>query len=192
MSENCAFCVTPHETSALVLGAALGELGKVGRDKVTFLTSPSIRDFPVWLEQLIAESTGKDGKGIVPIVDEPLTSQRAYGADRFFVHLFIDQDENAELEGLLNALGAAGHPLVRINMTEKIDVSQEMFRWEMAVAAGGSVMGIHPFNQPNVEMSKELARQMMDKSRKGALAEEAVETVSVEDPEALVKAVGSW
>jgi transaldolase/glucose-6-phosphate isomerase len=192
MSENCAFCVSSHHASGLILAAALGELAKMGRDKVTFLTSPSIRRFPVWLEQLIAESLGKDGKGIVPIVNEPMTSPKNYGADRFFIYFSTETNDKAELKELVETLEAAGHPVIRINLIDKINISQEIFCWEMGVAAAGAILEIHPFNQPNVQMAKDLAKKMMDKAEKGILSEEDVETVSAEDPEALAKALKSW
>lgn len=189
MSENCAFCVSSREATGLVLAAALGELATLGRDKITFLTSPSIRYFPVWLEQLIAESTGKEGKGIIPIVDEPIASPDVYGDDRVFVYFFCETDKDEPLRELADRLEAKGHPTVRINMTEKMNISQEIFYWEVAVAAAGAVLGIHPFNQPNVQMAKDLAKKMMDQ---GAFSQKGVETVSGGDRKTLVTALKSW
>lgn len=189
-SKSYAVCVSEQKSSILRLGAALGELAKSGRDKVTFITSPSLNSFPEWLEQLIAESTGKDGKGIVPVVGEPLEQPEVYGVDRFFIYLFLEGDGNAQLNERLKALENAGHPTVSINLKEKTDIGQEIFRWEVAVATAGSVLGIHPFNQPDVELAKELARQAMkrDKMREP----EGVETISAEDTEELAKALSDW
>jgi transaldolase/glucose-6-phosphate isomerase len=192
MSENCAFCVSSQEASGLILGAALGELTKTGRNKVTFLTSPSITSFPIWFEQLIAESTGKDEKGIIPVVNEPITSPEVYGADRFFIYLSSEDDNNVDLDDLTLALENSGHPIVRIKLTEKINLSQEIFCWEMAVAAAGAALGMNPFNQPNVQMAKDLAKEMMDKAERRELGEENVDAISTEDPEKMTEAVKSW
>ncbi len=147
----------------LLLGAALGELARAGRDKLTFWTSPAIQSFPDWLEQLIAESTGKDGKGIVPVAGEPLGTIDAYGDDRFFVALEVAGEQAADtgLDTLLAALSGRGHPVARITLADPLDLGREMFRWEVAVAAAGAVLGIHPFNQPDVEFAKVLAKQAM-------------------------------
>ncbi len=161
MAEASAFCVPVSDNPALILGAALGELTRAGRDKVTFLASPSLAVFPAWLEQLIAESTGKDDKGIVPVADEPVAAPGVYGPDRFFVHLRLDSDDNSAVDRQVAQLEAAGHPVVRIRLAEKADLGQEFFRWEMAIAAAGQVLGIHPFNQPDVQLAKDLARDAM-------------------------------
>ncbi len=141
----------------------MGELALTGRDKVTFLASPALASFPSWAEQLIAESTGKDGKGIIPVAGEPLGKVDSYGSDRFFVHLGLNGESDTALEEKLERLEQAGHPMARIQLAETADLGQEFFRWEMAVAAAGAVLGIHPFNQPDVELAKELARQEMQR-----------------------------
>lgn len=164
MAEASAFCVPERENPGLVLGAALGELALAGLDKATFLASPSLEAFPAWLEQLIAESTGKNGKGIIPVVDEPPASPSAYGQDRFFVSICLDGDDSSSLDQRLKMLEAAGYPVIRIQLREKIDIGQEFFRWEVAVAAAGAAIGIHPFNQPDVEAAKELARKAMQQA----------------------------
>ncbi|MFQ6123627.1 MAG: hypothetical protein ACE5R6_03350 [Candidatus Heimdallarchaeota archaeon] len=191
MSENCAFYVSSRETSGLTLGAALGELAKVGRDKVTFFASSSIKNFPEWVEQLLAESTGKDGKGIIPIVNEPIGPPEIYGSDRFFIYFFHEK-EKAELNTLMKALEDAGHPVVYINITEKINLSQEMYCWEMATAAAGSVLGIHPFNQPDVQLVKDLTKKMMSEIEKGITDEKTPETILVENPEVLAENLKKW
>jgi transaldolase/glucose-6-phosphate isomerase len=146
---------------ALQLGAVMGELALLGRNKVTFFTSPKLAAFGVWVEQLIAESTGKQGTGILPVADEAIAEPRFYSDDRLFVYLRLAGDDNAELEGQVNVLEAAGHPVIRIYLDELEDLGQEFFRWEMATAAAGSVVKINPFDQPNVESAKIKAREVM-------------------------------
>jgi len=184
-AEGCAFCVSETRTPGLALGAALGELALAGRDKVTFLASKSIQSFPDWLEQLIAESTGKDGKGIVPVTGEPLLPPEAYGEDRVFVELLLEGEEDSEVEAALRELEAAGHPIIEIRLSEKEDIGMEIFRWEVAVASAGSVLGIHPFNQPDVEISKRLAREAMTGGAGGGSAE----ALSILEAEAVAEAL---
>ncbi|MDA2914262.1 bifunctional transaldolase/phosoglucose isomerase, partial [Acidobacteriia bacterium AH_259_A11_L15] len=162
MAEASAFCVAGSDNPGLTLGATLGELALARRDKVTFLAPSSLSSLPAWIEQLIAESTGKDGKGILPVAGEPLRSPDGYDGDRLFVHLWIERNGDAGLLKGAAALEAAGHPVVRLNLSEMADLGQEFFRWEVAIAAAGAVLGIHPFNQPDVQLAKELARQAMD------------------------------
>jgi transaldolase/glucose-6-phosphate isomerase len=182
MSENCAFCVAHEEASGIVLGAALGELALRGRDKVTFFTSSSIQSLPVWIEQLIAESTGKNGKGIIPVIGEPMSASRNYGNDRVFVYLQTEKDRNQD-ENDIKTLETIGHPIIRVTLTDSLNVSQEIFYWEIAVAAAGAVLGIHPFNQPNVQMAKDLAREMMEKAQQGSTLDTAVKTVTMDEPQ---------
>jgi len=191
MSENCAFCVTSDEASGLVFGAALGELALRGRDKVTFFASSSIESLPVWIEQLIAESTGKKGKGIIPIINEPVSASNNYGNDRVFVHLQTEKDRN-QYEETIKTLEAIGHPIIRVTLTETLNVSQEIFYWEIAVAAAGAVLGINPFNQPNVQMAKDLAREMMEKTQQGSIKDAAVKTVAMDEPHNVREAVKHW
>jgi len=190
MAEACAFCVPGSDNPALALGAALAELTLAGRDKVTFLASPSLAAFPSWAEQLIAESTGKDGKGIVPVASEPLGSPGVYGADRLFVSLRLEGEPDNGLDSTLRALKAAGHPVVNIQLADKADLGQEFFRWEFAVAAAGAGLGIHPFNQPDVELAKQLAREAMKKG--GAGTGDTVKTVSSAKPDELQREVRNW
>ncbi len=182
------------ENPGLALGAALGEAARGGQDKLTLLASPSLDALPHWIEQLVAESTGKDGKGIIPVVGEPLGAPETYGTDRLFVRLCMRGEENAALETRTAALEAAGHPVVRINLSEKEDLGQEFFRWEVAVAAAGAVLGIHPFNQPDVQLAKELAREAMaaKSGRAKGLGDERVRELSVERGEEIKEALGSW
>lgn len=160
-----------------VLGALLGELAGRGRDKLTFLFSPPIEAYGDWIEQLIAESTGKEGKGILPVVGEPLGGPGVYGDDRVFVVLRVDQDRTGEAQ--LRTLAAAGHPVVELHMDDLYDLGGQCFFWEMATAAAGWRLGINPFDQPDVESAKVLARRMIALYREqGAMPEEAPALVS--------------
>ncbi len=141
------------------LGTAIAELAKAGCDKLTLITSPAICSFGDWVEQLIAESTGKDGKGILPVVGETIAEPEFYGKDRGFVYLRLAGDHTHDLAAL--ALEEAGHPVIRLEMKDLYDLGAQFFLWEMAVAVAGQRLGIHPFDQPNVESAKVLARQMV-------------------------------
>ena len=141
------------------LGAILGELALAGRDKVTLITSPEIASFGDWVEQLIAESTGKEGKGILPVVGEPLGSPEVYGDDRLFVYMRLDKDKTYDVP--VQGLEDAGHPVVRLSLKDRYDLGGQFFLWEMATAVAGYRLGINPFDQPNVETAKVLARQMV-------------------------------
>ena len=144
------------------LGLAIGTLAKGGRDKLTFLTDNEISSFGAWAEQLIAESTGKHGVGIVPVDAEPLGAVDAYGTDRTFVRLSMADADGSARDALTDALAAAGHPVIRIEITDPIDLGAEFVRWEVAVAVAGAVLGIDPFDQPNVEEAKQLARKLLE------------------------------
>jgi transaldolase/glucose-6-phosphate isomerase len=189
--ENNAFCLPEDEAPGIILGAALGELSET-RDKLTFLTSSSLISFPDWIEQLIAESTGKDGKGLVPVANEPKATIHVYDKDRIFVGLNLEGDQDKELEERLKDLEAAGHPTIRITLEEKADLGQEIFRWEIAVAAAGAVIGIHPFNQPDVQLAKEFTRKEMEEVEAEKKDSPEVETFSVEEREALADALKNW
>lgn len=167
MADACGSRVQGRANPGLRLGAALGELALAGRDKVTFFTSPSLAAFPEWIEQLLAESTGKDGKGLIPVAGEPLGAPRVYGEDRFFVALLRDGDVPPELEAGLTALERDGHPMARYRIARSTDLGGEMFRWEVATAAAGAVLGVHPFDQPDVQLAKELATKAMKEAAEG-------------------------
>jgi transaldolase / glucose-6-phosphate isomerase len=142
------------------LGALMGAAAGAGRDKVTFVASPRISDLGAWLEQLIAESTGKVGKAIIPVDREPFAPPAAYGADRLFVYLRFDVEPDPAQEAFVAGLRAAGQPLVTIHMSDPVTIGQEFFRWEIATAVAGAVMGINPFDQPDVEASKIETRKL--------------------------------
>ncbi len=145
---------------ALALGVAMGELARHGKDKITFAISPALAGLGDWIEQLIAESTGKEGRGILPVVDEPLAAPQTYGVDRFFVCIDLDGAPADGAEALA-ALEAAGHPVARLRVPEKADLGAQFFLWELATAVAGHCLEINPFDQPNVEAAKKLARRMM-------------------------------
>lgn len=177
---------TPADRNpAARFGVALGELAKAGRDKATFVTSPSLDAFPDWVEQLIAESTGKEGTGIVPIAGERLGSPGVYGDDRVFIAVSLVGDADEGREAALDALVDAGHPVIRIAVDRIEDLTSEMFRAEMAVAAAGAVLHIHPFNQPNVQLAKALAKEAMA----GALDVGRVPEIGAEDVNGLREAL---
>jgi transaldolase/glucose-6-phosphate isomerase len=155
----CGADVPPAANPGIRLGAILGEAALAGRDKLTIIASPGLAPFGAWLEQLIAESTGKQGKGIVPVDLEPLGAPEAYGTDRLFVHLHLAGDPE---EAGLQALADAGHPLVRIDLASPERIGQEFFRWEIATAVAGAVIGIDPFDQPDVEDAKIATRKLVD------------------------------
>jgi transaldolase/glucose-6-phosphate isomerase len=191
MSEACGPSVPAAENPGLVLGAALAEVALAKRDKVTFVCSPSLAGFPAWAEQLIAESTGKERKGIVPVATEGSGSPEKYSADRLFVYLRFDGDANHDLDRQTAALLANDHPLVRIELKDKLDLGQEFFRWEFAVAAAGAAIGIHPFNQPDVQLAKDLAKKAMGDTAEKSPAK-LKEEISATDPEALRRALSEW
>lgn len=143
------------DSDALRFGAALGGLALSGRDKCTFIVSPRIASFGLWVEQLIAESTGKEGRGIVPVASEPLGTPAQYGSDRVFVQLRLEAGSNGAEDALAGALAAAGHPVIVIDLDDAYDLGREFFTWEFAVAIAGHILGINPFDEPNVQESKD-------------------------------------
>jgi hypothetical protein len=147
------------EINGTFLGAVLGEMAKKGRDKVTFVFSPQIAGFGDWLEQLIAESTGKEGTGIMPIVGESLASPDVYGNDRLFVCLYLDDNDTES--GKLLTLERADHPIVCVRLRDAYDMGGQCFLWEVATAVAGYCLGINPFDQPDVEAAKVLARKTL-------------------------------
>ena len=172
MAHACAPSVPAAHNPGLALGAVIGTCVNAGRDKVTLLTSPAVAHLGSWLEQLLAESTGKQGKGVVPVDSEPLGEPSVYGADRLFCSITLGGDDDAEQAAKITALEAAGHPVVRIELSDLYDLGGELFRWEFATAVAGSIIGIDPFDQPDVEEAKVLARQLTDRyDQEGSLPE---------------------
>jgi len=174
MVHACASCVPVEENPGVVLGTILGiAAAKFGRDKVTIIPSPAIYDLGAWLEQLLAESTGKIGKGLIPVDRESLASPGLYGNDRMFVYVRLESEPEATQDAAVLALEKAGHPVVRISVADIYDLGQEFFRWEIATAVAGSIIGINVFNQPDVEASKVATRKLTTEyERTGALPAE--------------------
>jgi RpiB/LacA/LacB family sugar-phosphate isomerase len=170
MVERSGNTVSTHENGALRLGAALAAFAKAGRDKVTFILSEKLRAFGDWLEQLLAESLGKDGKGLVPVVDEPLGNPAAYGADRVFVAVILEGDET--YDAALDTLAGAGHPVIRLEIKGPLELGAEFFRWELATATAGAILGVNPFDEPDVAHAKEnTARLLAQWKKAGRLPE---------------------
>jgi transaldolase/glucose-6-phosphate isomerase len=154
MVKACGAAAAAEANPGATLGMILGVAANLGRDKLTITASPGISDLGAWLEQLIAESTGKVGKGIIPVDREPLAKPDTYGNDRVFAYLRLEGGANAAQDAAITALEAAGHPVVRITVDNIYNLGQEFFRWEIATAVAGSIIGINAFNQPDVEASK--------------------------------------
>ncbi len=171
-TEECSSVV---DNTASWFGAAMGELASAGRDKLTIVTSPAIAHFGAWAEQLIAESTGKEGKGILPVDGENLNEPQYYADDRFFVYLRLKG--NNEYDAAIEALREEGHPVVRFDLGDIYDIGGEFFRWEMATAVAGARLGINPFEQPDVESAKVLARKMVSAYQEEGKLPELVPTL---------------
>jgi transaldolase/glucose-6-phosphate isomerase len=165
MAEACGATAAVEENPGLVLGAALGEAARLGRDKITLVISPALAAFADWVEQLIAESTGKEGKGLIPVAHEPLGDPAVYGQDRLFVEIKLAAEADGGTERALKALESAGHPVIRITLRETLDLGAEFFRWEVATAAAGALLGIDPFDQPNVQESKDNTKNLLAEFR---------------------------
>ena len=158
MEHSCADSVPADKNPGVWLGAVMGRLALAGRNKVTLITSPKIATFGYWVEQLLAESTGKEGKGLVPIEGEPLGKPSVYGDDRLFVYIRMDADPPNRA---VRALEKAGQPVVTLTMRDKLDLGGEFFRWEVATAIAGAILGIDAFDQPNVQESKDNTKKVL-------------------------------
>ena len=171
MVHACGPGAPPSANPGFALGILLGVAAQTGRDKITLIASPGIDDVGAWLEQLIAESTGKIGKGLIPVDGEPLGAPGAYGADRLFAYLRLEGGDNAAADAAVQALEDAGHPVARITLANRMSLFQEFFRWEIAVAVAGAVIGVDPFDQPDVEAAKIKTSALTDAyEASGALA----------------------
>lgn len=163
-----------QQNPGLELGVALGVLAQQGRDKLTLVVPDTISDFGLWLEQLVAESTGKEGKGIMPLAGDPLNGPEVYGQDRVFVYVGFENQPDEQNRQQVAALQAAGHPVVTILMRDALDLGAEFFRWEVATAIASAVLEINPFDQPNVQAAKTATDQLMKVVvEKGSLPEES-------------------
>ena len=182
MVHACASCVPAGENPGLKLGATLGELAKNNkRNKVTFLVPNKISSVGMWLEQLLAESTGKEGTGLLPVAGEPLGEPTVYGEDRVFVYIRMKNPADNVLERGVSALREAGQPVITINLDDRLDLGQEFFRWEIATATAGTILGINAFNQPNVQESKDNTNRLLAVVRdQGKLPE--VKPSLIQDP----------
>jgi transaldolase/glucose-6-phosphate isomerase len=174
MVRSCGASAPPAANPGIELGLVLGTAARAGQDKLSILASKGISDLGAWLEQLIAESTGKQGKGVIPVDAEPLGAPEAYSYDRIFVDLRLEGREEPKLDALVKAMEELGHPVVRIVLASRDSLGQEFFRWEVATAIAGAVLQVHPFDQPDVEAAKVKARALTDAFEKsGSLPAEA-------------------
>ena len=163
MRSMCRRSVYQDENPGLWLGIVMATVARQGRDKLTIITSPSVDKFGLWVEHLVAESTGKEGGGIIPIVGEPLVSADIYADDRLFVYLRLDGDSNLEVDQAVDRIEEIGHPVVRFRMRDIYDLGAEFYRWEFATAVAGAVFGINPFDQPNVQESKGITSSILER-----------------------------
>lgn len=190
MSHACSSCVPVRKSPGIVLGAVLGELALHGRDKVTFLVPEAMSTLGMWLEQLLAESTGKEGTGVLPVAGEGVGDPSLYGHDRLFVYIRLKHEVDQHLERSVEGLRKAGQPVVTIEMEDQTDLSQEFFRWEIATATAGSILSINPFDQPNVQESKNNTNRLLKSVfEEGRLPEER--PILVEGPLSLYAEDGS-
>jgi glucose-6-phosphate isomerase len=160
MVRACGPDATVADNPGAALGVLLGAAANAGRDKLTIVASPGIADLGAWLEQLVAESTGKIGKGIIPVDREHSSSPEIYGSDRVFVYVRLEGGADADQDAKVAAIEKTGHPVVRITMPDIHELGAEFFRWEIATAVAGAIIGINPFNQPDVEASKVATRNL--------------------------------
>ena len=155
MRKACASNVSAQDNPGAVLGAAIGTLAQQGRDKLTLITSPSVGAFGLWVEQLIAESLGKDGKGIIPVMSEPLLTPAQYEKDRLFVYLRLEGDNNSVLDAAVKEMKSSGQPVITLNLQDCYDLGAEFYHWEFAITVAGEILGVHPFDQSDVQRAKD-------------------------------------
>lgn len=177
MAARCRGNSADESNPGAYLGAIMGAFAKAGRDKVTVITSAAMASFGLWVEQLLAESTGKEGTGLIPVAQEPVLPPQTYGTDRFFVSLRLKGENNTLLDGKVLALMKKGHPVLRLDLNDRYDLGAEFFRWEFATAIAGHVLGIQPFDQPNVQESKDNTSRVLGTFQStGALPQHASRT----------------
>ena len=187
MRETCVSCVPAKENPGAWLGTTLGTFTLQGQDKLTLVTSPSVGSFGLWVEQLIAESIGKEGKGIIPVMGEPLMTPAQYGEDRLFVYLRLEGDDNSAIDAAMENIKSSGQPVVILELRDRYDLGAEFFRWEFATAIVGAILGIHPFDQPNVQAAKDATKRVLQEYRTSGHLPPAVVTHSLKDLLAEVK-----
>src|SRR6202521_2681746 len=168
MVHACSPSVPVGENPGAWLGAVFAEAAKAGRDKITIIAPSALQSFGVWAEQLIAESTGKEGKGLVPVADEALGRPEVYGNDRLFVRLALPGDVEP---AALTALSKAGHPVVTLKLSDPLAIGAEFFRWEYAIAVAGAILGINVFDQPNVQEAKDLTKKVLSEGNPPTVGE---------------------
>jgi glucose-6-phosphate isomerase/transaldolase/glucose-6-phosphate isomerase len=175
--QNCAHYDSSESNSGLWLGATVGELAREGRDKLTFIVSPPIESFGLWVEQLVAESTGKQGRGILPVADEPLGAPDVYGADRVFAYLRNPETATSEMDEAVEALAGAGHPTVTVATHGAPDLGRIFFLAEFAVAVAGWALEINPFDQPNVQEAKDNTARVLESGSVPSVSEASDEAL---------------
>jgi transaldolase/glucose-6-phosphate isomerase len=190
-AESCLYPRSDMDAIGIVLGATLGEFSS-DRNKITLMTTPSLISFSDWVEQLVAESTGKDGKGILPVVLEPPGPAKEYSEDRLFIGLFLEGENDGHLERFFDELSDLGHPVVRIYLKDKYDLGREFFQWEVAVATAGAAMGINPFDQPDVQLAKDFTQKIMDDTKGVADGMAIAQTLEVSDSDSSRTALQRW
>jgi glucose-6-phosphate isomerase len=171
-AKSCSPKTPTRENPGLRLGAALGGHARAGRDKLTLVLDPGLEALGAWIEQLVAESTGKDGLGLLPIVAEPLGKSDQYNEDRFFVRLSLKGHSDSSLDKKTSALEQAGHPVLRLELADELDLGTQFFLWEIATAAAGFILGVNPFDQPDVQSTKDRVNQLLKSLEAGALPAE--------------------
>jgi transaldolase / glucose-6-phosphate isomerase len=164
LTQACSPSVPVAENPGAWLGAVFAEAARAGRDKITIVAPPALKSFGLWAEQLIAESTGKEGKGLVPVADEPVGAPEVYGNDRLFVRLSLSGGDDANAAAF-DALSRAGHPVVTLRLSDSLGLGAEFFRWEYAVAVAGTILGINVFDQPNVQEAKDLTKKVLSEGK---------------------------
>ncbi|HEY6640222.1 MAG TPA: glucose-6-phosphate isomerase [Nitrospiraceae bacterium] len=179
MAQACRIQPPRGQNPGADLGATMASMAQAGRNKITLITSPQISTFGLWAEQLLAESTGKEGTGLVPVANEPIVSPTAYGTDRLFVYLRLQGDQNRQLDRQIAGLARKGHPILTLALQDRYDLAGEFFRWEFATAIAGHLLGVHPFDQPNVQESKDNTARVLESIRStGRLPKQATSTVA--------------
>jgi len=162
MAEACRIETPLVQNPGADLGAIMASLAQAGRNKITLIASPQISTFGLWGEQLLAESTGKEGTGLIPVANEPIGSPIVYGTDRLFIYLRLKADQNSRLDRQIAGLARKGHPILTLTLQDRYDLAGEFMRWEVATAIAGYLMGIHPFDQPNVQESKDNTARVLE------------------------------
>ena len=180
MRDACT-AADPGDNPGAALGAAIGRLALEGRDKLTIFASPSIAGFGLWVEQLVAESLGKEGRGVVPVAGESPLGPDAYGDDRLFVHLRLEGEDNSIVDAALDELSRSGQPVVRLDLTDMFDLAAQVFRWEFAVVVAGAVLSVNPFDQPDVQAAKDMTNSVLAEFGSSRALPKAPETMPAAD-----------